>query len=130
MRDARLYRISECISISGTDTNVVFAYNSMLLSGLVSRYLAAGNEKTMDLLRRISPAAGQYLHFLGHFAFRDKRKQIDLEAIPAGIDWQQPSRLGSALTFGQRNPTYAAPYTWPLPAHGARVEYLLTEVAA
>ena len=67
--------------------NVVIAYNSMLLSGLLSRYLATRNEKAMDLLRRISPAAWQHLHFLGHYAFRDKRNPIDLEAILAGIDW-------------------------------------------
>lgn len=67
--------------------NVVIAYNSMLLSGLLVRHLAAGNEKALDLLRRISPAAWQHLHFLGHYAFRDKRNPIDLEAVLAGIDW-------------------------------------------
>jgi TnpA family transposase len=66
--------------------NVVIAYNSMLLSGLLSRYLASGNDKALDLLRRISPAAWQHLHFLGHYAFRDKRHPIDLDAILAGID--------------------------------------------
>lgn len=64
--------------------NVVITYNSMLLSGLLSRYLATGNEKAIDLLRRISPAAWQHLHFLGHYAFRGKRHSIDLEAILAG----------------------------------------------
>jgi TnpA family transposase len=67
--------------------NVVIAYNSMLLSGLLSRSLTMGNEKALDLLRRISPAAWQHLHFLGHYAFRDKRTPIDLESILAGIDW-------------------------------------------
>lgn len=66
--------------------NVVIAYNSMLLSGLLDRYLEAGNEKALDLLSRISPAAWQHLHFLGHYAFRDKRKPLDLDAILAGID--------------------------------------------
>ena len=68
--------------------NIVIAYNSILLSGLLSRYLATGNEKALDLLRRISPAAWQHLHFLGHYAFRDKRHPIDLESILAGIDWE------------------------------------------
>ena len=68
--------------------NVVIAYNSMLLSGLLTRYLAAGNERALDFLRRISPAAWQHLHFLGHYAFRDKRNPIDLEAVVAGIDWE------------------------------------------
>ena len=66
--------------------NVVIAYNSMLLSGLLTRYLASGNDKALDLLRRISPAAWQHIHFLGHYAFRDKRHPIDLDAILAGID--------------------------------------------
>jgi len=68
--------------------NVVIAYNSMLLSGLLSRHLATGNEKALDLLRRISPVAWRHLHFIGHYAFRDKRQPIDLEAILAGIDWE------------------------------------------
>jgi hypothetical protein len=68
--------------------NVVIAYNSMLLSGLLTRYLASGNDKALDLLRRISPAAWQHLHFLGHYAFKDKRNPIDLEAVVAGIDWE------------------------------------------
>jgi hypothetical protein len=69
--------------------NVVIAYNSMLLSGLLGRYLATGNVKVLDLLRRISPAAWQHLHFLGHYAFRNKRHPIDLEAILKGVDWEQ-----------------------------------------
>ncbi len=68
--------------------NVVIAYNSMLLSGLLGKSLATGNEKALDLLRRISPAAWQHLHFLGHYAFRDKHYPIDLEAILAGIEWE------------------------------------------
>jgi TnpA family transposase len=65
--------------------NVVIAYNSMLLSEILSRTLTAGNEKALELLRRISPAAWQHLHFLGHYAFRDKGKPIDLEAILEGV---------------------------------------------
>ena len=39
----------------------------MLLSELVERYLAKGNDNALGLLRRISPVAWQYLYFLGHF---------------------------------------------------------------
>lgn len=67
--------------------NVVIAYNSMLLSGLLSRSLTAGSERELALLRRISPAAWQHLHFLGHYAFRDKGKPIDLDAILTEINW-------------------------------------------
>ena len=66
---------------------MVIVYNSMLLSGLLTRYLSTGNYKALYLLRRISPAAWQHLHFLRHYAFRDKRNPIDLETILAGIDW-------------------------------------------
>jgi Tn3 transposase DDE domain len=68
--------------------NVVIAYNSILLSGLLSRSLTANNEKALDLLRQISPAAWQHLHFLGHYAFKGKHNPIDLDAILAGIDWE------------------------------------------
>jgi len=37
----------------------------MLLSVLLNRYLATGNEKALELFRRISPAAWQHLYFLG-----------------------------------------------------------------
>ncbi len=67
--------------------NVVIAYNSILLSGLLTRSLTVGNDKALDILRRISPAAWQHLHFLGHYAFRDKGKPIDLDAILAEINW-------------------------------------------
>ena len=65
--------------------NIVIAYNSMLLSGLLNRYLATNNTNALDLLKRISPAAWQHLHFLGHYAFRDKRRPIDLESILDGV---------------------------------------------
>jgi hypothetical protein len=57
----------------------------MLLSGLLERCLATGNEMALDLLRRISPAAWQHLHLLGHYDFRNKRHLIDLESILSGV---------------------------------------------
>ncbi|MDO9014764.1 MAG: Tn3 family transposase [Polynucleobacter sp.] len=65
--------------------NVVTAYNSILLSGLLNRYEAEGNQKALDMLKRISPVAWQHIHFLGHYAFRDNRHPIDMEAILAGV---------------------------------------------
>jgi len=68
--------------------NVVIAYNSILLSMLLERYQAAGQEKLLELLKKISPVAWQHVHFLGHYLFRDNRQPIDLEVIlaHAGFD--------------------------------------------
>ncbi len=66
--------------------NVVIAYNSILLSGLLNRYQGEGNQKALDLLKRISPVAWQHIHFLGHYAFRDKQNPIDLEALLASVN--------------------------------------------
>jgi TnpA family transposase len=68
--------------------NIVIAYNSILLSGLLSRYQVAANQKALELLKRISPVAWQHIHFLGHYAFRDKQHPIDLEAILAWVNLQ------------------------------------------
>ena len=68
--------------------NIVIAYNSILLSGILNRYQAAGNRKALELLKQISPVAWQHIHFLGHYAFRDKQHPIDLEAILACVNLQ------------------------------------------
>jgi TnpA family transposase len=68
--------------------NIVIAYNSILLSGLLNRYQVAVNKKALELLKRISPVAWQHIHFLGHYAFRDKQHPIDLEAILAWVSLQ------------------------------------------
>ena len=70
--------------------NVVIAYNSILLSMLLERYQATGDQRALDLLKKISPVAWQHIHFLGHYAFRNNYHPIDLEAILANI------QLGSA----------------------------------
>jgi hypothetical protein len=48
---------------------------------------AEGNQKALDLLKRISPVAWQNIHFLGHYAFRDMQNSIDLEAILASVNF-------------------------------------------
>ena len=68
--------------------NIVIAYNSILLSDLLNRYQADENQKALELLKRISPVAWQHIHFLGHYAFRDKQHPIDLEAILAWVNLQ------------------------------------------
>lgn len=66
--------------------NVVIAYNSMLLSALLERYLATGNQRALDRLRQTSPVAWQHIHFLGHYTFRAPHHPIDLAALLAGVD--------------------------------------------
>lgn len=66
--------------------NIVIAYNSVLLSGLLERYQTTGNQRALDRLKRISPVAWQHIHFLGHYTFRDQHHPIDLETMLAGVE--------------------------------------------
>ena len=65
--------------------NIVIAYNSVLLSALLERYQAAGDQKAILLLRKISPVAWQHIHFLGRYMFRDSRHPIDLNTLLANV---------------------------------------------
>ncbi len=65
--------------------NVVIAYNSIILSLLVDKYKAAGNEKVIAQLQKISPVAWQHIHFLGHYDFKNNHNPIDFEAMLADI---------------------------------------------
>lgn len=65
--------------------NVVIAYNSIMLSRLFDRYQTAGNQKALDMLKKISPVAWQHIHFLGHYTFRGNQHPIDLETMLAGV---------------------------------------------
>lgn len=65
--------------------NVIIAYNSVLLSKLLERYQAAGNQKAIQLLQKISPVAWRHIHLLGRYMFRDRGQPIDLDALLADI---------------------------------------------
>ena len=65
--------------------NVVIAYNSIILSLLVDKYKAAGNEKVIAQLQKISPVAWQHIHFLGHYDFKNNRNPINFDEILANI---------------------------------------------
>jgi TnpA family transposase len=60
--------------------NAIIYYNSAILSKLYDKYEAEGNNKAIDLLRKISPAAWQHIHFYGYLIFTNK-KLIDLDEI-------------------------------------------------
>jgi hypothetical protein len=65
--------------------NVVIAYNSVILSLLLDKYKAAGNEKVIAQLQKISPVAWQHIHFLDHYDFKNNRNPINFDQILAGI---------------------------------------------
>ena len=65
--------------------NVVIAYSSVVLSVLLDRYRAEGNVKALAMLKKILPVVWQHIHFLEHYAFRDKRDPVDIEALLANI---------------------------------------------
>lgn len=63
-----------------TIANAIIHYNSAILSKLREKYETEGNQKALDLLKKISPVAWRHIHFQGHFIFSDEHK-IDLDEI-------------------------------------------------
>jgi hypothetical protein len=61
--------------------NRIEAYHSQLFE----RYQRDGNQKALDMLKKISPVGWQHIHFLWHYAFRNENP-IDLAAILAALD--------------------------------------------
>ncbi|HCJ1115660.1 TPA: Tn3 family transposase [Legionella pneumophila] len=60
--------------------NAIIHYNSAILSKLKLKYEAEGDQKALEMLKKISPVAWQHIHFQGHFIFSGD-KIIDLDAI-------------------------------------------------
>ena len=60
--------------------NAIIHYNSAILSKLKEKYEAEGNQKSLNLLKKISPVAWQHIHFQGHFIFSEEHL-IDLDEI-------------------------------------------------
>jgi len=65
--------------------NVAIAYNSILLSTLLTRYQTDGNQKALALFKKISPVAWQHIHLLGRYNFRDKHP-IDLKTLLGNVN--------------------------------------------
>ena len=64
--------------------NVINHYNSSILSKLLEKYEASGNQKGLAMLSKISPVAWGHIHFQGHFKLSDD-VLIDLDAIIDGL---------------------------------------------
>lgn len=65
--------------------NIVIAYNSIILSRLLDKYKAAGNNKVVAILQKISPVAWQHIHFLGFYDFRNNYNPIDFDQLLSNI---------------------------------------------
>ena len=61
-------------------------YNSAILSRLLTRYEASGNERALALVTSASPVAWRHVHINGRYAFRGSGQALDLDAIIQGLD--------------------------------------------
>lgn len=66
--------------------NALIYYNSAILSRLLLKYEASGNAKALSIIKKTSPVAWRHVHLNGHYAFRNARQVIDLDAIVEGLD--------------------------------------------
>lgn len=64
--------------------NAIIYYNSAILSGLLVKYAASGNEKALALIKATSPVAWRHIHLNGHYTFCGGQA-IDLDAIIAAL---------------------------------------------
>ena len=65
--------------------NIIIAYNSILLTALLQRFQGNGDQKAIQLLRKISPVAWQHIHLSGRYMFREHGAPIDVEALIADV---------------------------------------------
>lgn len=65
--------------------NAIIYYNSAILSKLLEKYQADGNQKDLAQLERISPIAWQHIHLLGHYVFNQTMHGIDLDQLIAKL---------------------------------------------
>jgi len=73
---------NQCARLVG---NAIVFYNSAILSRLLEKYEASGNETALALITSTSPVAWQHVHLNGRYAFRDGGQAIDLDAIIQGL---------------------------------------------
>jgi hypothetical protein len=66
--------------------NTIIYYNSAILSRLLTKCEASGSDKTLSMLKKISPAAWRHIHLNGHYTFHGEGQAIDLDAIVAGLE--------------------------------------------
>ena len=65
--------------------NAIIFYNSAILSRLLEKYAALGNERALVLIKTTSPVAWRHVLLGGHYTFRGVQA-IDLDTIIRGLD--------------------------------------------
>jgi hypothetical protein len=66
-------------------SNAIVYYNSAILSRLLERLEAEGDDKGIENLPRISPVAWQHILLNGHYTFQKSNEIIDLDVLVAGL---------------------------------------------
>lgn len=66
--------------------NEIVFYKSAILSRLLTKYKASGNERALALMTSTSPVAWRHVHLKGRYAFRGSGQALDLGAIIQGLD--------------------------------------------
>lgn len=65
--------------------NAIVYYNSAILSRLLHKYEASGNDKALAVVKSVSPAAWRHVHLNGHYTFRGIGQAIDLDSVIQGL---------------------------------------------
>lgn len=65
--------------------NAIVYYNSAILSRLLERLEAEGNDRGIEALTRISPVAWQHILLNGHYTFQSSSEIMDLDTLVAGL---------------------------------------------
>lgn len=65
--------------------NIIIYYNSAILSRLLNKFEESKNPKILAFIKKISPVAWRHIHLNGHYAFKNHRQPIDLDALVADV---------------------------------------------
>jgi hypothetical protein len=77
--------------------NAVIYYNTLLLSRVYAQKQAAGDYAAAKIVKDISPNAWQHVHLIGAFDFEQTESQIDIDALAARYDYDDPDFWNRAL---------------------------------
>ena len=69
--------------------NAIVYYNSAILSKLLTKFEASGDQKVLELIKTTSPVAWRHLLLNGRYNFRGG-VSIDLDALVRGLNLQPP----------------------------------------